>query len=161
MLRGLWIFSAVALLPSIGLSNVIKADNVLVVKSERALYLKKGNKTLKKYRIALGKSPQGHKKKEGDKKTPEGDYMLDWRNPQSQYYKSIHISYPEPHQIKQAQKVGINPGGMIMIHGAPNGYDAPIPSGIDWTDGCIAVSNEAMDEIWLAVNNGTPIRIEP
>lgn len=136
---------------------------VLVRKSERRLYLLAGEEVVRSYRISLGDNPEGHKLYEGDERTPEGDYILDWRNPHSDFYKSIHISYPNPRDRELAEAWGLDPGSNIMIHGLPNnaGDLAFAYIGLDWTDGCIAVSNEAMDEIWELVADGTPIRILP
>ncbi len=141
-----------------------RADFVLVKKAERKLYLMRGGRVVRDYRIALGPNPSGHKQRQGDKRTPEGRYVLDWRNPASRFYKSIHISYPSPSDRRAARNKGVHPGGMIMIHGVPdNGADWPVwlYEQIDWTDGCIAVKNAAMDEIWASVAAGTPIEISP
>lgn len=118
---------------------------------------------MRSYRISLGDNPVGHKLYEGDKRTPEGDYLLDWRNANSDFYKSIHISYPSPQDRELAEAWGLNPGGSIMIHGLPNdaGDLAFAFAGLDWTEGCIAVTNEEMEEIWTLVDDGTPIRILP
>ena len=136
---------------------------VLVKKSERRLYLMSGEQVIRSFRISLGDSPKGHKLYEGDERTPEGNYTLDWRNAESDFYKSIHISYPRARDLELASAWGLDPGGSIMIHGLPNeaGDMAFAYAGLDWTDGCIAVSNEAMDEIWQQVANGTPISIRP
>ena len=140
-----------------------QAAQVVVYKSKRQMHLLRAGQVMRTYRIALGDSPVGHKKQEGDEKTPEGDYVLDWRNPNSLYYKSIHISYPNARDREQARRRGVSPGGDIMIHGR-NGPTV-LPDGTwkwkDWTNGCIAVTNAEMDEIWKMVNNGTPIRINP
>jgi murein L,D-transpeptidase YafK len=143
--------------------SLCKADAVLVKKSERKLYLMKDGKVFKDYQISLGKVPQGAKLFEGDNRTPEGDYVLDWRNGDSIYYKSIHISYPNEEDLAFARVVGSYAGGDIMIHGIPDELEYPewVYVEFDWTDGCIAVSNEAMDEIWNSVEEGTPIRILP
>ena len=139
------------------------ADRVLVLKKERKLLLLSGNKTLKTYSISLGGNPVGPKAREGDHKTPEGIYVLDRRNPHSRFYKSIHISYPSTKERAQAQGQGVSPGGDIMIHGLPNGYGwvGKAHRLHDWTDGCIAVTNEEMDQIWRAVPDGTPVEIRP
>ncbi len=145
--------------------ETLRADRVVVDKSERRLRLLYRGKVVREYPIALGDAPIGHKVQEGDERTPEGHYVLDWRNPNSRFYKSIHISYPNAQDRARAKALGVNPGGMIMIHGRPNyihskrvlaEYDRR-----DWTDGCIAVNNEQMDEIWNAVPDGTPIDIFP
>ena len=138
-------------------------SKVLVRKSERRLYLMDDDRVVRSYRISLGDNPEGHKLYEGDERTPEGDYTLDWRNPGSDFYKSIHISYPSRKDRELAESWGLSPGGSIMIHGLPNGAEdlAFAYRGLDWTDGCIAVTNEEMDEIWQLVADGTPIRILP
>ena len=140
-----------------------KADSVLVKKAERRLYLKKGNQIVKEYKISLGANPIGHKIREGDKRTPEGTYILDWRKTNSRFYKSIHISYPNKDDILSARSRGVKPGGMIMIHGVPNGFrwTKSYFRNNDWTNGCIAVSNADMDEIWTYVADGTTIVIQP
>ena len=140
-----------------------QADQVVVYKSKRQLQLLRAGLVLRTYRIALGDNPVGHKRQEGDEKTPEGAYVLDWRNPNSRYYKSIHISYPNAQDWQQAQRHGVSPGGDIMIHGMNNqtAWLGSIQHWWDWTNGCIAVSNAEMDEIWKMVKNGTPIQINP
>ncbi len=153
------------LTPVLG-EQIPNVDRVVVYKKKRVLQLCRGDSVLKKYPIALGKSPEGHKMREGDSRTPEGRYILDWRNPNSKYYLSIHISYPNKADKQRADSLGVNPGGAIMVHGYPTGKSASLWSrywflGRDWTDGCIAVSNEAMDEIWASVKDGTPIDIHP
>jgi len=140
-----------------------KADLVLVKKSERRLYLLQNGKVYRDYRVALGKNPLGNKQRQGDNRTPEGGYILDWKKSDSMFYKSIHISYPNKNDLASARSKGADPGGMIMIHGIPNNPDYPgwLFELIDWTDGCVAVNNEAMDEIWASVEEGTPIHITP
>jgi L,D-peptidoglycan transpeptidase YkuD (ErfK/YbiS/YcfS/YnhG family) len=142
-----------------------KADRVVVDKSERKLFLMRNGQTFREFRISLGKAPEGPKLQEGDLRTPEGVYTLDWRNPKSGFYKSIHISYPNENDRLQALKRGVSPGGMIMIHGE---HYIPSLSRIyrlaskkDWTEGCIALNNEEMDELWVTVADGTPIEIRP
>jgi murein L,D-transpeptidase YafK len=140
-----------------------KVTKVLVRKAERRLYLLDGDEVVRSYRIGLGDNPSGHKLYEGDERTPEGEYTLDWRNAASDYYKSIHISYPNDNDREMASAWGLDPGGNIMIHGLPNDADGMefAYEGLDWTNGCIAVSNEEIDEIWRLVADGTPIRILP
>ncbi len=113
--------------------------------------------------MTLGGNPVGAKTRQGDHKTPEGNYILDSRNLHSQYYRSIHISYPNTHDRAAARQSGVSPGGDVFIHGLPNGYGWVGPSHRlkDWTDGCIALTNAEMDEVWQAVPNGTPIEIRP
>jgi murein L,D-transpeptidase YafK len=148
--------------PSI-IFGIDKADSVFVSKSEAQLYLKKDGKILKKYRVAFGANPKGHKQQVGDERTPEGKYILDFKNENSSFYKAIHISYPNEADKKRAAVEGVKPGGDIMIHGQKNGFGwlAFATQLFNWTDGCIAVSNGAMDEIWQAVDVGTPIEISP
>ena len=141
-------------------------DRVVVYKEKRMLQLCVGDSVVKVYKISLGKSPKGHKTREGDSRTPEGRYVLDWRNPESKYHLSLHISYPNEADKRRADSLGVDPGGDIMIHGYPEGVSGAMWSrywflGTDWTDGCIAVSNEAVEEIWASVENGTPIDIYP
>jgi murein L,D-transpeptidase YafK len=138
-------------------------DKVLVVKSEKRMYLVKKDIRYREYRISLGANPKGHKQKQGDERTPEGLYFLDYKNPNSSYYKSFHICYPNSKDRETAREKGWDPGGDIMIHGQPNGYGwmGFASQFYDWTDGCIAVSNSEMDEIWSTVKVGTPIEIRP
>jgi len=143
--------------------STLRADRVLVVKSERKLILLNHGQIIKTYKVALGGNPRGAKTQQGDHKTPEGVYVLDRRNEHSQFYRSIHISYPNTDDRARARKLGVSPGGDVMLHGLPNGYGW-IGSGHrerDWTDGCIAVTNEEIDEIWRTVPDGTPIEIRP
>jgi len=140
-----------------------RVDRVIVLKQERILQLMGRGKILKTYKVALGGNPIGPKVQQGDHRTPEGDYVLDHRNVRSQYYKSIHISYPSLADRAQAAKLHVAPGGDIFLHGLPNGYRA-IGSAHrlrDWTDGCVAVTDEEIDEIWKLVEDGTPIEIKP
>ena len=140
-----------------------KADEILVLKADRKLLLLKDGKAIKTYTIDLGRNPIGHKTREGDSRTPEGEYLIAWRNPISSAYRSLHISYPNEADKAQAAARGFSRGGNITIHGTPNGLGRltrPL-QGPDWTDGCIAVGNVAMAEIWASVDDGTPIRIEP
>jgi murein L,D-transpeptidase YafK len=142
-----------------------RVDRVVVRKSERKLELIQDGKVVREYQIALGNRPRGHKFQRGDERTPEGDYVLDWRNPNSRFYKSIHVSYPNAQDTRFARFSGLDPGDMIMIHGQPN-YIRSVKvkaeyQDRDWTDGCIAVQNQEMDEIWRFVRYGTPIKILP
>ena len=140
-----------------------KADLVVVYKSDSKLLLKQGGNTIRTYKVAFGGNPKGHKQKEGDERTPEGRYVLDFKKSDSSYYKSIHISYPNEQDKANARKLGVSPGGDIMIHGQRNGFGwlGFIIQWFDWTDGCIAVKNSEMDEIWRMVDPGTPIEIIP
>ena len=139
------------------------ADRVVIEKGARKLHLIQQGKAFRTYKIALGIRPVGDKKREGDFKTPEGKYYLDARNPNSDYFLSIHISYPDPKDRREAGEMGVDPGGAIMIHGQPND---PTRSEAyyrtqDWTNGCIAVSNSDMIDIWLMTGENTPIEIRP
>ena len=139
------------------------ADSVLVEKANRKLHLLKDGRPFRTFDIALGIRPIGDKKHEGDFRTPEGRYLLDRRNPHSEFFLSIHVSYPNREDIREARASGLDPGGAIMIHGQPN---EPTRSEAyyrtqDWTNGCIAVSNSDMIDIWLMTGDNTPIEIRP
>lgn len=141
----------------------IHADYILVEKTERRLTLFMNDEVVKSYRIALGKSPQGHKIREGDLKTPEGVYFIDDRNMDSRFHLALHISYPNEIDLFFADKLGVPPGGNIMIHGTGDEYEwmGKYHSVHDWTDGCIAVTNKEIEEIWSLVPDGTKIEIRP
>lgn len=141
----------------------VKVDRVLVLKHQHILQLLHDGHVLKEYKVALGGTPVGPKIQQGDHKTPEGIYVLDARNAQSQYYKSLHISYPTAAQLAAARKRGVSPGGDVFIHGLPPHYRSLGASHrlYDWTNGCIAVTDDEMDELWKAVPVGTPIEIRP
>lgn len=135
-----------------------EVTRVLVFKGSRRMYLMHHDTVLKAYDVDLGFAPTGHKQVEGDGKTPEGDYRIDRRNPNSSFHLSIGIDYPRPADVARAAALGQSPGGDIFIHGGP------VPggrSGRDWTDGCIAVTNAEMEEIYAMVRDGTPIAIRP
>jgi len=134
-------------------------DLVVVIKSERVLYMYSNGMIVGQYPVALGKSPLGTKQHQGDNRTPEGAYTLDWRNPDSLFHRSIHVSYPDADDIAAAYAAGQDPGDLIMIHGQPS-YDDRPRSG-DWTNGCIAVSNAAIDDLWARVEDGARIHIYP
>jgi murein L,D-transpeptidase YafK len=140
-----------------------KAGSVLVIKSESKLYILKNGIEVRSYNVAFGANPKEHKQQQGDERTPEGMYILDYKKENSEYYKAIHISYPNGEDKKRAKKRNVNPGGSIMIHGQKNGYGWLwfITQRFNWTKGCIAVSNKDMDEIWKMVDVGTPIEIRP
>lgn len=139
------------------------ADTVVVRKSQRTLQLLRDGQVLRSYKVALGLRPDGHKQYEGDFRTPEGKYKLVRRNPNSEYFLSIQVSYPNDIDIARARKQGMRPGGAIMIHGQPNTPRKPRDyyTNVDWTEGCIAVSNSDMVEIWLMTPPDTPIEIQP
>ena len=139
------------------------ADLVVIEKGKRELHLLQNGEIFRTFRIALGIRPVGDKQEEGDFKTPEGRYTLDAKNPNSDFFLSIHISYPDAQDRREAAKLGVDPGGAIMIHGQPN---VPTRSEAyyrtqDWTNGCIAVSNSDMIDIWLMTGDNTPIEIRP
>src|SRR5262249_20352104 len=115
------------------------------------------------YTVSLGRNPIGPKTRNGDHKTPEGLYSLDWRNPQSKFHLSLHVSYPNSHDVANARRDGVEPGGDIMIHGLPNRlwWIGRFHRWIDWTDGCVAVTNREMDQLWQSVPDGTPVEIRP
>jgi murein L,D-transpeptidase YafK len=156
---GVW---ALLLLPG-GVFATPQADYVLVIKSEKRLYLMQKGEVFASFRVAFGKNPKGHKAQQGDERTPEGRYVLDHKNPYSAFYKSIHISYPDAEDRKRARKQGVDPGGDIMIHGQKNGYERweTLTQLVNWTNGCIALKNREMDFVWEAVKVGTPIEIRP
>jgi len=139
------------------------ADKVVVDKGNRVLHLMDKGVAFRTFKIALGLAPEGDKEQEGDQKTPEGNYMLDGRNPNSDFFLSIHVSYPNNADRAAARAKGVSPGGQIMIHGQPNvpTYSAAYYAREDWTNGCIAVSNSDMIDIWLMIPNAVPIEIIP
>jgi len=142
------------------LPPTVVANKVVVLKSYRKLLLMKGDEVLKTYIVQLG-DPVGPKVRQGDNKTPEGNYVLDRHNAKSQFYRSIHISYPNADDLARARKLGVSTGGELYIHGLPNDFHGHSEALGDWTEGCIAVTNAEMDEIWRAVADGTPIEIKP
>ena len=144
-------------------SDFPAAEKIIVEKEKRKLHLLKDDEIFRTFEIALGIDPVGDKEAEGDFKTPEGVYTLDTRNPNSDYFLSIHISYPNTKDLRKARAKGVSPGGQIMIHGQPNvpTYSAAYYRKQDWTNGCIAVSNSDMIDIWLMTPNDIPIEIRP
>lgn len=149
-------FAAIAAKPPAMAAPESRADRIHVDKSERRMELSRDGQVIRRYKIRLGDAPVGHKRQQGDEKTPEGDYRISGRNPNSRFHLSLRVSYPNEADRKQARARGVNPGGDIFIHG---GNVAAYP--FDWTDGCIAVTNREMEEIWSLVPTGTPIRIDP
>jgi murein L,D-transpeptidase YafK len=136
--------------------GVLRADLVVVSKKRREMVLLRGENVLRTYRIALGREPAGPKRQEGDGRTPEGRYTIDYRNAHSKFHLSLHISYPDAADVARARAAGVDPGGDIMIHGLKDG----VRMEGDWTQGCIAVTDEEMDELWGLVEEGTAIWIE-
>lgn len=139
------------------------ADLVRVEKANKRLYLINAGKVVREFKVALGGNPTGHKQQEGDQRTPEGRYLLDFKKVDSGYYRAIHISYPNAADSERARKRGVNPGGAIMIHGQMNGFGwlGSLTQRHNWTDGCIALSNDDMEQVWKLVDIGTPIEIVP
>ena len=141
----------------------LAASYILVDKSDRELTLYRHGEELRRFDISLGVNPVGHKSYEGDRRTPEGIYTIDARNPNSDFHLSLRISYPNRRDTEQALALGLDPCGQIMIHGMPNKTHSPRPEKFtfDWTDGCIAVADDEMEEIWNLVEVGTLIEIKP
>ncbi len=141
----------------------ILTDSVIVDKSDGKLYLLSSGKIVKSFHVVFGQNPKGAKQKEGDGKTPEGNYTLDYKNSYSKFYKSILISYPNKKDLEIAKRLGVNPGGNIMIHGQKNGWSWAefVLQHLNWTRGCIALSNENMDKLCQLIKAGTPIKIRP
>jgi murein L,D-transpeptidase YafK len=136
-----------------------EVTRVIVDKGERKMYLLHHEEVLKSYRIDLGFAPDGHKQFEGDGRTPEGEYIIDRRNPNSAFHLSLGISYPNEFDVARALAAGKSPGGDIFIHGRPN--KKRWGHGPDWTAGCIAVPNGAIEDIYAMVRDGTPITLKP
>ena len=170
MLRFARVFAALALLLAPAatragepLAEDARADRVLVEKKERRLTLLQDGKVLKTYRVALGRNPEGAKREQGDGKTPEGLYAIAGRKLDSAYHRALRVSYPSPADVARARAQGVSPGGDIMIHGIENGlgWIGSLHTASDWTDGCIAVTDEEIEEIWRVVPDGTPVEIRP
>jgi murein L,D-transpeptidase YafK len=140
-----------------------KADSILILKREHTLELLSGGKVIRTYKVALGRGGLAAKVREGDKLTPEGHYVIDARNADSRFYKALHVSYPSADDRARAAKLGVPPGGAIMIHGLPNGlgWIGSTHRFYDWTQGCIALTDSEMDEVWNLVPVGTPVDIRP
>ena len=138
-------------------------DKILVIKSARRLELISDGKVIRSYRISLGKQPKGPKLQEGDKRTPEGLYWVDWRKRSDKFNLAMHINYPNVSDAAKARREGVNPGSMIMIHGTPDSEENPeeLFHTLDWTDGCIAMKNYEMREVWSMVKDGTMVEIRP
>ena len=151
-----------ALSPSGPSQPVHKADRIVIVKSAQILTLMNNGQVIKTYKVALG-NPKGPKIQAGDKKTPEGTYFVDAKNPHSLFHRALHLSYPNAADRERARKLGVHPGGDIGIHGLPAQYAwmGAAHRSIDWTTGCIAVTNPEIEEIWDYVSVGTPVEIRP
>jgi murein L,D-transpeptidase YafK len=140
-----------------------KADSILILKKDHVMELLAGGKVIRTYKVALGRGGLAPKEREGDGRTPEGHYIIDSRNAASHYHKALHVSYPNAEDHARAAKLGVSPGGAIMIHGLPTGMGwlGAAHRLYDWTLGCIAVDDEEIDEIWNLVPVGTPVEIRP
>ena len=155
------------LLPVVGSESraeeAVQADRIVVLKGERRLLLMRDGEIMKSYWVALGRNPTGHKVEQGDGRTPEGLYRIEERSEDSLYYRSMRISYPSGADRARAQELGVDPGGNILIHAVPDGFEPTGPGVrmIDWTNGCIAVTNADMDDIWTRVPDGVPVEIRP
>lgn len=162
------IFAAVLLVAALALSGCAskfktyegpEVTRVVVFKEKRLMYLMHHNVALRAYDFELGFTPIGHKSQQGDGRTPEGEYIIDRRNPESQFHLSLGINYPNARDIEVARQLGVSPGGDIFIHGTPRKFRGR--GNDDWTWGCIAVSNREMEDIYAMVRDGTPITIYP
>ena len=156
-------FTAWTVWPVPPLPQDAKADLVVVYKAARRLELYQQDILLKSYAVSLDWHPDGHKQQQGDGRTPEGEYVLDYRKPDSSFYRALHISYPASAERAAARIQGVDPGGLVMVHGMKNGLGwlGRLHLVIDWTDGCVALTDREMDEIWRAVPDGTKIILEP
>jgi murein L,D-transpeptidase YafK len=158
---GVAIAAAIYALSPPGAPPAVAADKVVVLKSEHQMMLLRNGAVLKTYQVSIGRNPIGPKTRAGDHRTPEGSYVVDWRNPKSKFHLSLHVSYPNARDIENGTREGLQPGGDIMIHGMQNGLSwiGRFHRFVDWTDGCIAVTDAEMDQIWRAVPDGTPVEI--
>jgi murein L,D-transpeptidase YafK len=138
-------------------------DQLLVHKHERRLEVISAGEVIRSYRVSLGRQPVGHKQQVGDNRTPEGIYTIDWRHRSPQFNLSMHLDYPNLKDRAAAYERGVDPGGMIMIHGTPVDDEYPewFFTGLDWTNGCIALTNSDMRELWDLVPDGTLVEIRP
>lgn len=149
--------------PVVGVRSTVIADSILVEKSKRTMTLFAGGFPVRTYKIALGLQPNGDKVKKGDNRTPEGTFFIDFKNAQSKYHKALHISYPDVAHAQRANALGVSPGGDIMIHGLPPAYKSigEQHAQYDWTEGCIAVTDKEIEEIFSATPTGAIIHIRP
>jgi murein L,D-transpeptidase YafK len=134
-----------------------------LLKGPRRLLLLRGDRVVRDYEVALGSNPKGPKRRNGDGRTPEGRYQLDWRIEESRFYRALHVSYPNEQDREFARTAGVPAGGGVMIHGLPDGesWVGELHREFDWTNGCIGVTDDEMAEIWELVDDGTPIEIRP
>jgi murein L,D-transpeptidase YafK len=156
-------WTSVSVAAQLAAQNATKVDRIVIEKKKRTLTLMDGAKIVKAYEVALGGQSVGAKDRQGDHKTPEGIYSVDAKNPNSQFYKALHISYPNRADRANARKIGVSPGGDVEIHGlgAKWGWVGAKHRLTDWTDGCIAVTNEEIDKIYPQIKVGTPVEIRP
>jgi murein L,D-transpeptidase YafK len=149
--------------PVTGIGSSVIADSIVVEKARHTLTLFQAGIAVRTYQVALGKQPKGDKVKRGDNRTPEGTFFIDFKNPNSKYHKALHISYPDAVHSARANALGVSPGGDIMIHGLPPAYASVGAQHreFDWTEGCIAVTDKEIEEIWAAIPTGAPIHIKP
>jgi murein L,D-transpeptidase YafK len=149
--------------PARSIASAERADTILIVKHERRLYLLHENRPLRSYRIALGLSPTGAKEREWDFRTPEGSYVIDFRQEHSHYFKALHISYPSPADLRRSSALHQPAGGNIFIHGEPNRLTKPVSyyKTRDWTNGCIALSDEDLQDVWDLTAVPTRVEIVP
>ncbi len=138
-------------------------DRIVVVKGTRTMTLMRGDEVLKRYVVALGAQPIGQKERDGDHKTPEGEYVIDWKEPQSRFHLALHVSYPNGADRARANRLGVSTGGSIMIHGLEkkDAWVGALHRQLDWTDGCIAVTNAEIEEVFRLVPVGTRVEIKP
>ena len=160
LLFSLWLYNW---FPYVPIPGEVKIDKIVVLKSDRQLLAYSNGNIIRKFSISLGKAPHGDKVVEGDFKTPEGIYYINSKNPKSAYYKNLGISYPNSHDIREANLLGKKAGGDIKIHGIKNGrgFLRRFHRWIDWTNGCIALTNEEIDDLYAHTPIGTPIQIKP
>jgi murein L,D-transpeptidase YafK len=159
-LAGTWLWIARAA-PQVAPVAEIAANAIFVDKSERRLELLRDGRVIRTYEIALGGNPLDPKRQEGDERTPEGAYIIDFRKSDSAYHMALHINYPNAADRMESARLGVPTGGAIFIHGLPNAYPLSVAPKIDWTKGCIALDNAEIEEIWGLVPDGTPITIVP
>src|SRR5580658_6201603 len=159
----LLLFSIAEQCPARSITPALRADSILIVKHERKLYLMRDNQPLRSYRIALGLSPTGAKEHRWDFRTPEGHYVIDFRQQHSHYFKALHISYPSSEDLKRSAALHLPAGGDIFIHGEPNRPTKPDSyyRTRDWTNGCVALSDEDLQELWQLTMGKTRVEIVP
>ena len=158
-----WAALLLVVLAGSALADTATIDKLLIHKQERRLEVISDGQVVRHYRIALGKQPLGHKQERGDNRTPEGIYSIDWRHHSPSYNLSLHLNYPNLKDRADAWERGVDPGSMIMIHGTPVDEEYPewFFNGLDWTNGCIALDNRSMQELWDLAPDGTLVEIRP